>query len=290
MPSTKRASQFAVVSLLTTLLTASFLFMAPLGARYLHMSYGRWQYWLFAAVSTTGLIFVFPQWALAQGIVFLLMGLYAELELQKVSRFNAAFSAVATTLVAAFFAMTVWAQSKNVGLITFLKNQVSETMLASPQIKDLPVPIEAMQIVTMLPALVAFLMMILVCFGVLFIRPLGKKEKITSFQVPDNMIWVLIASLAGSFLVDPIKMFVLQKVCFNLLFVCSAAYYFQGLAVLGFLMDRVRMNYFFKVALFFVLGFQLFAAVVALGVAEVWFNFRSKVFKNLIKSNPYVGD
>jgi uncharacterized protein YybS (DUF2232 family) len=125
----------------------------------------------------------------------------------------------------------------------------------------------------------------------LFIRPLGTKDKITAFQVPDNLIWVLIASMAGSFLLDPLKMFVLQKVCFNILFVCSAAYYFQGLAVLGFLMDRVRLNYFFKVALFFILGFQLFAAVIALGVAEVWLGFRSKVFKNLIKkSNPYVGD
>jgi hypothetical protein len=290
MPFTKRASQFTIVSLLTTVLTATFLFMAPLGARYMHAHFGRWPYWVFSIFSTAALLSILPQWALAQGAVLLLIGLYTELEQQKFSRFYAALASVSISLVAIFFSVAVWAQNHKTGLIPFLKKQVSDTILLSPQLKSLPVQVDAMQIVSVLPAFVAFLLMILIFFAVLFIRPEGKKDKMTTFKIPEATIWVFTVALAGSFLIDPLKAFVLQKVSYNILFICSSLYYFQGLAVLGYMMDRLRLNYFLKVAFFFIMAFHLFALVVALGLSDVWFGYRSKVFKNLIKNNPYAGD
>jgi hypothetical protein len=175
-------------------------------------------------------------------------------------------------------------------LVPFLKKQVSDTILLSPQMKSLSVQVDAMQVVTILPAFVAFLLMILIFFAVLFIRPEGKKEKMTTFKVPEGTIWFFTLALAGSFLIDPNKAFLLQKTSYNILFICSALYYFQGLAVLGYVMDRLRVNYFLKVAIFFIMAFHLFALVVALGLSDVWFGYRSKVIKNLIKNNPYAGD
>lgn len=290
MPSKKSTGQFIITSLLTTMLTATFLFMAPLGARYLHSTFGRLSYWLFAVTSAGALLFVFPQWALAQMMVFLLIGLYSELELQKVSRFYSALSAVIVSTTAVFFSLGVWAQLHKLSLSSFLKKNVSEIVQMSEQLKSLPAPIDATQIISVLPAFLSLILMILVFFGVLFIRPLGKKDRMTTFKVPDNFIWVVIASLAGTFLLDPVKAFVLQKLAMNVLFVSLCFYYFQGLAILGFAMARVRLNYFLKVALFFVFAFHLFAVVVVLGLSDVWFSYRSRVFKNLIKNNPYAGD
>lgn len=290
MPFKKSAGQFVITSLLTTLLTATFLFMAPLGARYLHTTFGRLSYWIFAALSTVGLVFLFPQWALAQMTVFLLIGLYSELEQQKVSRFYAALSAVVVSVTAVFFSLGVWAQVHKLTLSAFLKKNVAEIVQLSQQLKSLPAPVDATQVIAVLPAFLSLILMILVFFGVLFIRPQGKKDKMTSFKVPDTFIWVVIASLAGTFLLDPLKVFVLQKMAVNILFVSLCFYYFQGLAILGFAMARVRLNYFLKVALFFVFAFHLFAVVVALGLSDVWFSYRSRVFKNLIKNNPYAGD
>lgn len=290
MPFKNKIGQFAIVSLLTTLLTASFIFMSPLGARYMHMTFGRLLYWLFAAVSTVVLVQFLPQWGLTQMIVFLLIGLYSELEQQKVSRFYSAMSSVAVSLLAVFFSLGIWAQTQNISLSTFLKKQVSSTMMLSPQMKALSSSVEMSQVVSVLPAFLAFLLMVLVFFGALFIRPLGKSDKMTTFKVPEYIIWVFTLSLAGSFLLDPAKYFILQKISLNVLFVSLCAYYFQGMAVLGFVMNRVRINYFLKVVIFFVLAFQLFAAVVALGLSDVWFSYRSRVFKNLIKNNPYAGD
>ncbi len=290
MPFKKSAGQFVITSLLTTLLTASFLFMAPLGARYLHTTFGRLSYWIFATASTVGLVFLYPQWALAQMMVFLLIGLYSELEQQKVSRFYSALSAVVVSTTAVFFSLGVWAQVHKITLSAFLKKNVAEIVQLSQQLKSLPAPVDASQVVSILPAFLSLILMILVFFGVLFIRPQGKKDKMTTFKVPDAFIWVVIASLAATFLLDPIKAFVLQKMAFNVLFVSLCFYYFQGLAILGFAMARVRLNYFLKVALFFVFAFHLFAVVVALGLSDVWFSYRSRVFKNLIKNNPYAGD
>jgi Predicted membrane protein (DUF2232) len=290
MPVKNRVGQFIIISLLTTLLTASFLFMAPLGARYLHLSFNRLFYWSFATISSVALLVFFPQWALAQMSVFLLMGFYSELESQKVSRFYSALSAIAFSVLVVFFSLGLWSQSQKVALSTFLKKQIASTVMLSPQMKGLSSSLDATQIVSVMPAFLAFLFMILVFFGVLFVRAEGRRDKLSTFKIPDNVVWILIASLAGTFLLDVQKVFVLQKIAINILFVLSCFYYFQGLAVVGFFMNRARINYFLKVAIFFVLAFHLFAVVMAIGVADVWFNFRAKILKNYVKNNPYAGE
>ena len=290
MPVKNRVGQFILISLLTTMLTASFLFMAPLGARYLHLSFNRFFYWSFSLVSTAALLVVFPQWALAQMSVFLLMGLYSELEAQKVSRFYAALSAVAVSVLAVFFSLSLWSQSQKIALSTFLKKQIANTVMLSPQMKGLSSTVDATQIVSVMPAFLALIFMILVFFGVLFIRQEGRHDKLSTFRVPDQLVWVLIVALAGTFLLDVQKVFVIQKMAVNVLFVLLCFYYFQGLAVMGFVMHRARFNYFLKVAIFFVMAFHLFAVVVAIGVSDVWFNYRARILKNYVKNNPYAGE
>lgn len=290
MPVKNRVGQFILISLLTTMLTASFLFMAPLGARYLHLSFNRFFYWSFSLVSTAALLVVFPQWALAQMSVFLLMGLYSELEAQKVSRFYSALSAVAVSVLAVFFSLSLWSQSQKIALSTFLKKQIANTVMLSPQMKGLSSTVDATQIVSVMPAFLALIFMILVFFGVLFIRQEGRHDKLSTFRVPDQLVWILIVALAGTFLLDVQKVFVIQKMAVNVLFVLLCFYYFQGLAVMGFVMHRARFNYFLKVAIFFVMAFHLFAVVVAIGVSDVWFNYRARILKNYVKNNPYAGE
>lgn len=290
MPVKNRVGQFILISLLTTLLTASFLFMAPLGARYLHVSFNRIFYWSFSILSAVVLLAFFPQWALAQMSVFLLMGLYSELESQKVSRFYSALSAVAISVIAVFFSLSLWSQSQKIALSTFLKKQIASTVMLSPQMKGLSSSVDATQIVSVMPAFLAFIFMILVFFGILFVRQEGRQDKLSTFKIPDQLVWVLVLALAGTFLLDVQKVFILQKVAVNALFVLLCFYYFQGLAVLGFFMHRARFNYFLKVAIFFVLAFHLFAVVVALGISDVWLNYRAKILKNYVKNNPYAGE
>jgi len=220
----------------------------------------------------------------------MLIGVYSELEQQKVSRFYSALSSVIISIAAVFFGVGIWAQMHKVTLNTFLKKQVGDVLLLSPQLKNLPMQVDASQIVAVLPGFLAFLFMLLLFFGVLFIRPQGRNTKMSTFKVPEPIIWVFVISLAGTFLLDPIRSFFLQKTAVNILFVTSCFYYFQGLAVLGSFLLRLRMNYFLKVAIFFVMSFHLFAVVVAIGLSDVWIGYRSKVFKNLIKNNPYAGD
>ncbi len=290
MPVKNRVGQFILISLLTTLLTASFLFMAPLGARYLHVSFNRIFYWSFSILSAVALLVFFPQWALAQMSVFLLMGLYSELESQKVSRFYSALSAVAISVLAVFFSLSLWSQSQKIALSTFLKKQIASTVMLSPQMKGLSSSVDATQIVSVMPAFLALIFMILVFFGILFVRQEGRQDKLSTFKIPEHLVWTLVLALAGTFLLDVQKVFILQKVAVNILFVLLCFYYFQGLAVLGFFMHRARLNYFLKVAIFFVLAFHLFAVVVALGISDVWLNYRAKILKNYVKNNPYAGE
>lgn len=241
-------------------------------------------------MSAVALLVFFPQWALAQMSVFLLMGLYSELESQKVSRFYSALSAVAISVLAVFFSLSLWSQSQKIALSTFLKKQIASTVMLSPQMKGLSSSVDATQIVSVMPAFLALIFMILVFFGILFVRQEGRQDKLSTFKIPEHLVWTLVLALAGTFLLDVQKVFILQKVAVNILFVLLCFYYFQGLAVLGFFMHRARLNYFLKVAIFFVLAFHLFAVVVALGISDVWLNYRAKILKNYVKNNPYAGE
>lgn len=286
MPTRKNLGLFVLVSALTTALSAALMLMAPLPARYLRLSFGRTAYWLFAVASSTALFFFSPAWALSQFILLLLIGLYTDLEQNKVPTFYAGVISVFFSSVSLFFLLGTWARSQQTSLVPLIKGYVETALQASQKIQQLPVHVTAEAVMGAFPALVSFVLMVMVCISVLFVKPQSKTEKISAFRAPDSLIWVFIMALAATFLLDVQKAFYVQTAASNLLYFCGAIYYFQGLAVAGFFLQKMRVNYFLKAGLFFVLAFHLFVFVAVLGLSDVWFSYRSKWYKKLLKDNP----
>lgn len=283
--SKKSAGLFVGASLLVTLLSGSFLFLAPIPARYLHINHGRLVYWAFSIISSLAIAIFAPQWAIAHAGVLLLMGLYTELEEQKVSTFYSATSAILLTGLVVFLAALVWGKITGISTLTALKTNVSEVVSQYKSLRGTKEPdLDVATVLSLMPAIAAGTLMIMVFVGTVFVRT-AASLRAREFQVPASFIWVFIVSLAGTFLLDPVKQFYAQKIMSNVLFFSLAAYYFQGLAILGFYFNKLRINYFLRTVLFFAIGIHLFIFVAGLGLSDLWFEYRSKALKTRLNSN-----
>jgi hypothetical protein len=275
----KSTGFFVGASLLVTLLSGSFLFLAPIPARYMHLYHGRVAYWIFSVLSTLSIIAVAPQWAFSQAAVLILIGLFSELEEMDVPTFYAATAAIIISALTVFLMALVWGKYTGVPLLAALKTNVADVITQYKSLRGADVEkIDVATVLSMFPAIISATMMLMVFVGGVFVRS-KTSAKAIYFKVPALGVWVFIAALAGTFFIDPIKAFYLQKALSNVLFFMSAAYYFQGLAILGFFFQKLKVNYFLRTFLFFVVGLHLFIFVAGLGLSDVWFEYRSKVYK-----------
>ncbi len=283
--SKKSAGLFVGASLLITLLSGSFLFLAPIPARYLHMNHGRLTYWAFTIISSLAIALVAPQWAIGHVAVLLLMGLFSELEDQSVPTFYSATSAILLTGLIVFLSVLIWGRITGISTLAALKTNVGEVVNQYKALRgDKEAVMDVPTVLSLMPAIMAGTLMLMVFVGTVFVRS-TRTEKALEFRVPAYFIWVFIATLAGTFLLDPIKYFYVQKTFSNLLFFSLAAYYFQGLAIMGFYFQKLRINYFLRTVLFFAIGIHLFIFVAGLGLSDLWFEYRSKVLKTRLNSN-----
>jgi len=275
---------FVGASLLITLLSGSFLFLAPIPARHLHINHGRWAYWAFALLSSAVLALLTPQWAATQAAVLILIGIFTELEDHNISSFYSGLISMTLTAVLVFFMVLVWGKWTGVSTLVALKNHVTDIVTQYNGIRGTQEPdLSAATLLSLMPAIFSSVLMLMLFVGSVFVRTVHSAKAI-QFRVPAPFIWVLIGSLAGTFLVDPVKQFYIQKTLSNILFLALAAYYFQGLAIMGFYFRKLRINYFLRTALFFVISVHLFIFVAGLGLSDLWIDYRSRGYKTRVKS------
>lgn len=275
----KSTSLFVGASLLVTLLSGSFLFLAPIPARYLHMNHGRLVYWAFSVLSSLALLFFAPQWAVAHAAVLVLMGLYTEFEEQNLSSFYSATSAILLTGVSIFLLVLVWGKITGIPMLAALKTNLNDILTQYKGLREANEPnIDVATVLSLMPAIMSGTLMLMVFVGTVFVRN-ASAARALQFRVPVYFIWVFIVALAGTFLIDPVKNFYVQKTLSNVLFFSLAAYYFQGLAIMGFYFKKLRINYFLRTILFFAIGVHLFIFVAGLGLSDLWFEYRSRAYK-----------
>ncbi len=94
------------------------------------------------------------------------------------------------------------------------------------------------------------------------------------WKLPDQLIWLPILAAALFLLTDGH----LRYVGLNIIFLSGLVYCFQGLAVFIHLLDRWKVPGYLRLFFYFLLIIQSFGLILItmLGVADVWFKFRSK--------------
>lgn len=93
---------------------------------------------------------------------------------------------------------------------------------------------------------------------------------IREFRIPDNFVWILIA---GGFLIlvpyEPLK-----YIAYNILGIFAVLYFFQGMSILNFLLNKYNVSIFIRALLFFflIIEFVVFSIVIiSLGLFSIWY-------------------
>lgn len=103
------------------------------------------------------------------------------------------------------------------------------------------------------------------------------RENLKCWKAPEVLIWFVIAS--GLMLLLPLAD--LQVPALNLLIVFGTIYFLQGLAIAAFFFEKWKMPFFLRCFIYAILMLQQFAslAIAALGLFDMWFDFRKTAKK-----------
>ena len=99
-----------------------------------------------------------------------------------------------------------------------------------------------------------------------------ERESLCLWKSPEHLVWFVIAG--GLMLLLPVSGFKVLGI--NLILVMGTVYFFQGLAIVAFYIERWRAPLFVKGLVYAVLFLERIASmgVAALGLFDVWFDFR----------------
>lgn len=99
--------------------------------------------------------------------------------------------------------------------------------------------------------------------------------ELSLWKAPERLVWLLIAA-GGAMLTSSDA---LKIIGMNILILCCLIYLFQGLAIAAFLFKQKRVPVFFRVLFYTLIVFQqyLLVAVVAVGLFDLWFDFRNRI-------------
>ena len=92
------------------------------------------------------------------------------------------------------------------------------------------------------------------------------------WQLPDKLVWLLIAAAALSLLGSG----VVKNVGYCLVIISVMLYLFQGLAVFVHFLDRWKVPRYLRIILYVILAVQSYGLLLLamVGIADIWFNFR----------------
>jgi uncharacterized protein YybS (DUF2232 family) len=98
------------------------------------------------------------------------------------------------------------------------------------------------------------------------------RKKLTLWKAPELIVWFVIAG--GLMLLLPVGGLKLPAI--NLIIVTGTIYFFQGLAIVAFYLERWKLPFYVKGFAYALLFLQQFASMAAavLGLFDVWFDFR----------------
>lgn len=103
------------------------------------------------------------------------------------------------------------------------------------------------------------------------------RPQLATLRLPDVCVWVLIASLFGSF--SGFAPSWLEVLSINVLNVSIVLFFFQGIAVVAKFFETLRMGPVWQTLFMVVIVIQLFLFVSVLGLLDYWLGFRARMQK-----------
>ena len=268
-------SRLAFTSFMGLVLSYAFVFLAALPIRYLRLTFGRKAFIISSALCfSLVLSFGLWQWSLVYLSLCFLIGLYRELEEKRFSIFIASSLAVFTTAAANAFVLLGYSKVTNQNIQALL---VEKSQPFMQQLQQIPRFKEANldDLMWYLPSGLVITLMIVLFVSLTISRvPTTQQHRfeLRMFSLPDWLVWVFIGSLGATFV--PLGTPLVSLLSMNILAITLAAYFFQGLAVFTYFLDRLSVFGLWRLLAYFLVFFQMFIFISGLGILDYWFNFR----------------
>lgn len=277
-------ARLAFSSFLGLALSFALFFLAALPIRHMRLTFGR-KTFILASLSGAVALASFGAWEWVYRYVTLslLIGVYRELEERKFSIFSSAAGSVLATSVASLVAGLGVYKFSGAEIKSYFNGQSAlfiDQLKSVPQFKE----VSFENVVWFLPSGAVVTMMLILFVSLTVGRTAEKmteRKAVRMFRLPDWLVWVFIGSLGGTFIQSGAEW--ISLVAMNLLTVSLAAYFFQGLAVFTYFLDRMSIWGFWRMLAYLLIFLQLFPFVCGLGILDYWFDFRIQGLRGSIK-------
>lgn len=286
----KQSMRATMMAFWSVIMTAMFAFLGAIPLRAMKTVSGSLAYWLLSFVCVGVVIALGEMYlAFAVGAMFLVVGLYSELEDMQLARGWSAFWSVSITALVATAATLFWRAATGADwyqkVLTVVQAPLDQVLKIQPE-----ATLTASDLASQLPAVFLILVILSLYVAVLFEPKIlkllkeepVKRDSLSAFKLGDAFLWVLLAALLGAFLKHDLKW--LQVASLNVVLVCMFLYFLQGLAVTADTFARLRMTPFWQFLAYLILVTQLILVVCFVGIADFWFDFRSR-WKNKRQEN-----
>lgn len=294
--------KFFTLSLVAALLSIIFVFVGAPLLRVIRNQFGFQKYWLMGFLfilltSFSGLIHL----AFLLGSVWLVIGLYSELEEKGYANFWSALAVIIFGTAVVVIGPLLWAKSGGIDLYSVLKvaieqflKQVQINVSTEEQNLISGLKFDTNLLISQIPSVMFILHLLGLSFALIMDRKTAtmfglRFEKIASqirlleFRVPDIFIWITMFSFLLSFLKAGNETMTL--VSMNIFNSLMGIYFLQGLAVLEVFLLVFRAGTFTRVFTYLVVVGQFFFLVSIVGIIDFWADFRKRLRNRGIRQN-----
>lgn len=273
-----------------------FVLLAGAFYRIFYRTAGSFLFWITALLASSVLISFKIELALIVFAMWLVVGLYSEVEIRGKATFAVASGVVliASTIIGA----ALWFVLREQNLNFSLASQKVFEFLVNQQNQKLPENFPLEKIGAIVPSVIVIFLGMILGFGLMLERRISRllnvkfdsvasQIKLQNISVSDYLIWPLIVSFAVSF--APVGEDI-QSVGLNVFIVISFMYWFQGLAVAEFVFKSFRLGPFSRILFYILIVLQMPFVLSAIGIIDFWFNFRKRLKKTKVRTTTQNGE
>ncbi|NJM09840.1 MAG: DUF2232 domain-containing protein [Bdellovibrionaceae bacterium] len=288
MTKAQSAARFLLYSVWAVVMTALTYILGAASLKVLRRKSGRAVFWGLTTALSIGIYAVqFKILALAFFSLVVLMGVFSELEELGLSfNVSAFFTLVINSLIGAgafILWMSITGPKWSAQLLA-----VVESVLKPLETYNPGVEVKYFDLMLQLPSVILIMWMAAIYLSILLESRVVKEESVSSknptmrqqlmeFRVPDACVWIFILALLGKF--GGLGGQTVEALSANALNVCFLLFFFQGIAVVGRSFEKLRMGMLWQTLFMVLIVVYLFLFVSVLGLADYWFDFRSKLSK-----------
>lgn len=287
MPTTKKIAGISWM-LWGFILTSLTYFLGAPALKAVRTQIGRVFYWsIVFVVGAAGIGIGFSiqaHYVIGLTLMFLslaaLIGLFCEFEESGLSLVWSSFWSILISACFVTGGLGIWFSVEGQGLVKKASELLSPALSSQPQLG-----LTFEKVMGQAPSLIIILWMLAIYSAVILesrIRiqpqPHSKmRQQLFNLKANGILIWIFIASLIPAF--SGVGSRGVEVAAINILNICMAFFFFQGLGIIHQLLLALRLGLFWHILLTVFLMVQLFIFVSLLGLADYWMDFRSKLIK-----------